>query len=118
MKIRALIIAAFVTTIIPLGATQAVPLQQGTATFSQTFGHNFYPAEAIDGILQTSSSSTFNGWAIFSGSTSAQTFATETVSDITTPHVEIKLHFNHDRFFSCSHLIGRFRISVTDDDRA
>lgn len=99
---------------------QLVPLQQGTATFSQTFGgHNYYPPEAVDGKLKAAAFGQNNGWAIYdNGITANQAVAFETATDITTPHFEVKLYFNHDFYYNEHHLAGRFRISVTDSDRA
>lgn len=93
------------------------PLGQATSTFTQ-FGVNtsHTPDESIDGNF-------FNlGWAIAefdnrSGGgdpTHAQTAVFETVADINAAELEVRLHQN----FGSGHLIGRFRLSVTSDDRA
>lgn len=95
-----------------VGATaqaQLVGLQQATATFSQNFDRNYFPSEMIDGFTGPS-----NGWAIFDGSTSAQTAAFETTTDLNANHIDLGMDFNH----GTQHLLGRFRLSATTDDRS
>lgn len=97
-------------------SAQAVALQNATATFSQTLSGDFSVARAINGINDNL------GWAIFDTTqtvnTSAQTAAFETVSNAgfaggTT------LTFNFTQTFSLTgHLLGRFRLSLTTDDRS
>lgn len=88
-----------------------VALQQGTATFSQTFDGGYPPSEVTDGIFAAG-----NGWAIFSqtGGTTAQTIVWETASDLTATGISFDMYFNH----GSQHLLGRFRFSVTTDDRS
>ncbi len=94
---------------------QAVPLQNATATFSQTAFGDFTVSNAIDGL-----SNDF-GWAIFDSngsSTSAQTAAFETVTDAGFVG-GTALTFNLEQFHSNGgHVIGRFRLSLTTDDRS
>jgi len=104
------------------GPNQPVPLQNATATFSQTsFGGNPITM-AIDGQIVVN-----NGWAIYEGSNSdgpnaidrthAQTAVFEAVSDIgvTGSLLTVKLHHWHQL---AGHSLGRFRISVTADPRS
>lgn len=113
------LLPAILLTLAGSATAQLVPLQQGTATFSQTFGRNYFPAEAADGKLKAPAFGQDNGWAIYdNGNTTNQAIAFETATDITTPHFEVKLYFNHDYYYNDYHLAGRFRISVTDSDRA
>jgi len=90
---------------------QTVVLQNGTATFSQSFDRSYSPAESIDGL-----NGALNGWAIYSPSagTSAQTAVWETASDVTTSALKIRMQFNH----GTQHLLGKLRFSVTNDDRS
>ncbi len=102
-------------SIVPFGAV-AVPiqLQNGTATFSQLInGGPFSPAQAIDGDFGDP-----NGWAVatsqvFDGA-AAQTAVWETAPDVLAGDLTITMHFLH---FNPGHLLGRFRLSVTTDDR-
>jgi hypothetical protein len=94
----------------------AVPiqLQNGTATFSQVFtGHAFTPDEAVDGNFGDG-----NGWAVGTsfvfGGAASQTAVWETVPDLAAGSLSISMHFVH---FNPQHLLGRFRFSVTTDDR-
>jgi hypothetical protein len=91
-----------------------IQLQNGTATFSQLInGGPFTPDQAVDGNFGDG-----NGWAVgtsqaFGGAT-AQTAVWETVPDLAAGSLSISMHFVH---FNPEHLLGRFRFSVTTDDR-
>ncbi len=100
----------------PLEARGAmIDLQNGTATFSQLInGGPFSPAQAIDGNFGDP-----NGWAIatsevFDG-TSNQTAVWETSTDLASGDLMFTMHFLH---FNPGHLLGRFRFSVTTDERS
>ena len=92
---------------------QVVPLQNATATFSQTqFGGGpWNVSEAINGVTAG-----IDGWAIAEAGqvTNPQIAAFETVSDLSTAALQVT--FKHNG--GTSHLVGRFRISVTADDRS
>ncbi len=103
-------------------ASQAVPLWNASATFSQaSFGGNPVGA-AIDGqILEN------NGWSIYEGTdadgpnlpgkTHAQTAVFETVADAGS--VGTSLTIKLEQWHSLNgHSLGRFRISVTADARS
>jgi hypothetical protein len=95
-------------------ADAGVPLQSGTATFSQVINGLTHPDTAIDGIVDDG-----DGWAIatvdaFDGTTS-QTAAWETAVDVTAPGLTFQMHFLHG---NPGHLLGRFRWSFTTDDRS
>lgn len=91
---------------------QPVAFQNATATFSQTFTGNFFASHMIDGSVTANAG---DGWAIYNnGQTNAQTAALETVSDLTAPAIKLDMfQVYHDR-----HTLGRFRFSVTADDRS
>ncbi len=93
---------------------QAVDLQNATATFSQAFDGPWNASEAIDGIKDI----THNGWAVFrNDNTSNPEIAVfETVSDLTSDALKIKLVHDYANQGG-THLLGRFRISVTSDNR-
>ena len=96
-----------------MGST--IELQNGTATFSQLInGGPYSPAQAVDGNFGDP-----NGWAIatsqvFDG-TSEQTAVWETTTDLAAGDLTFTMHFLHN---NPGHLLGRFRISVTTDDRS
>lgn len=98
------------------GAAVAVPiqLQNGTATFSQLIlGGPYSPDQAINGNFGDP-----DGWAIgtsttFGGATS-QTAVWETVQNLAAGDFSVTMHFLHA---NAGHLLGRFRLSVTTDDR-
>ena len=85
-----------------------VGLQSGTATFSQS---SFSPDEAADGVFSTA----VNGWAIADaiGNTANQTAVWETSSNVGAGQLTFELHFGGTSL----HMLGRFRVSVTADDR-
>jgi hypothetical protein len=87
----------------------AVPvgLANATATFSQT---GYGVASSIDG----SFSAGVNGWAI-ADSIVDQTAVWETASNVYADTITFSIHSLHS---NPEHLLGRFRISVTADDRS
>ena len=93
-----------------------IPLQQATATFSQTNG-DFAVSHAVDGNAVDNL-----GWAIHPAITD-QTAVFETVSNagfVGGTVFDIGLVFNHFSapwLTSLGHTLGRFRISVTTDAR-
>jgi hypothetical protein len=102
-----------------------VQLQQGTATFSQGVlgGGPYSPEMAIDGIFYTDTPCCSNGWTInhFPNNDPSQEFTTdeiavwETVSDVGPSTLTFKMYFLDP---NPGHLLGRFRLSVTTDDRS
>ena len=93
----------------------AIELQNGTATFSQLInGGPFSPAQAVDGNFGDP-----NGWAIAISQvldgTSEQTAVWETATDLAAGDLTFTMHFLHN---NPGHLLGRFRFSVTTDDRS
>jgi hypothetical protein len=97
-----------------------IPLQQPTATFSQSFGsppYDFSVSRAIDGAFFDD-----NGWAIYNGQTVAETAAFETVSNVGLPGgtlLTFTLYQSHmPGGQSPGHLLGRFRLSATTADRS
>lgn len=104
------------------GLATPILLQNGTATFSQTGlgGGCGYcgPNEAIDGIL-TDSPADLNGWSIARppglSDAESETAVWETAEDVTADELTFVMLFNH---FNPGHLLGRFRLSVTDDARS
>jgi hypothetical protein len=96
----------------PVGAT-AVPLQNGTADFSQN-GTNFSAAASIDG-----STADLNGWAVDPKETTPHTAVFETVTDTPVFVGGTLFTFTFDQFLARGlHELGRFRISITTDSRS
>ncbi|MBP0018221.1 MAG: PEP-CTERM sorting domain-containing protein [Cyanobacteria bacterium SBLK] len=92
-----------------------INLQNGTATFSQQlFGGPFTPAQAVDGNFGDP-----NGWAIARSpdvqNSFSETAVWETETDVAAGNLAISMHFLHS---NPGHLLGRFRLSVTTDDRS
>jgi hypothetical protein len=111
-------VALFLSTGLEKAFGIPVTLQNGTATFSQTCCTGpFTPDLSVDGDF----SSVNKGWAIatFSGTgdaTSSQTAVWETTTDVDATQLDFRMSQN---FASPAlHLIGRFRFSVTSDDRS
>ena len=101
-------------------AANQVLLQEGTATFSQVMGGGPYgPDQAIDGIFTNPCCDPIvNGWAIAPDSfidPGSQTAVWETQSDVSAGALTFKMYFDH---WNPQHLLGRFRFSVTTDDRS
>jgi hypothetical protein len=95
----------------PFVHAAAVPLQNATATFSQT---NFNVSESIDGI---DNDFVNNGWAIDPQEGQNQTAFYETVTDAGIAGGTL-FTFNLEQFlFRGDHTIGHFRISITQDTR-
>jgi len=118
------LLAVFLTTIgtpTAQGIT-AVTLQNATATFSQydpSVGWDFTVAKAINGTLADNL-----GWSIATynqvESITNQTAVFETATDIgygSGSQLTFKLYQTHDFDFAM-HTIGRFRLSVTTDNRS
>ena len=104
-------------------SASAVPitLQEGTATYSETCcaGTNS-PDKAVDGIfVDLPNGGLSSAWAIASGDGgapgSSQTAVWETALDLGSGVYYFKMYFLHE---NAGHLLGRFRFSVTTDDRS
>ncbi len=87
----------------------AVPVtfQNGTATFTQV-SPSFHSTDA-----SVNGNAFDNGWAIHPNIVD-QTAVWETTTDVNAGQLDFKLHQN----WGAAHLIGRFRLSVTSDDRS
>ncbi|MBP0021936.1 MAG: PEP-CTERM sorting domain-containing protein [Cyanobacteria bacterium SBLK] len=98
-----------------------ITLQNGTATYSQPLGGApLSPDEAVDGSFNDSDpDGGFNGWAIaqppFGQDAVSEIAVWETETDVAAGQLDIGMHFLH---FNPGHLLGRFRFSVTTDDRS
>lgn len=120
MKKTIFFFALFVFTVCGSLSADVVTLQNGTATFSQT-GAGCFPCganQATDGNFGPDNSSLANGWSIANatfGDATSQTAVWETSNDVTATGISFSMHFNH---FNPQHLLGRFRFSVTSDDRS
>ncbi len=93
-----------------------VPLQNATATFSQTDVGQFTVAKAIDGTI-----SDMLGWGVGpvgGGAAAAQTAAFETVTDTAAGSAGTRLVFVLDHRFPSEHALGKFRLSVTTSNRS
>ncbi len=117
----ALIIPGIILGIAALPA-QALPisLQNATANFSQT---GFEVDQAIDGVIPAENNAganpgeaDFNGWAIHPNPI-ARTAVFETTTDFSVSGVGGELSVTMTQFFGNSHNIGKFDLSVTNDDR-
>jgi hypothetical protein len=105
-----------------LPAATIVQLQEGTATYSQTCcGPDILgsPALAIDGVFSDIFGQTLNGWAVVQivdgvETSKAETAVWETASDVGPGPLRFVMFFLHA---NPKHLLGRFRFSVTTDDR-
>lgn len=111
-RLRAALIAATLSTIAPQGAAQPVALQNATADLS--FFPFYPPAAAIDGITTGD-----QGWALFAGGSPA-TIVFETQSDAgltggSSLTFILYQGTSLERFVN--YQLGRFRLSVTTDDR-
>ena len=101
----------------------AIPLQNATATFSQTSFGGKPVGQAIDGSLGSD-----NGWAIYEGptdccgaipgSTNPQIAVFETASDISIAGGASLTITLQQLFTSAGHNLGRFRLSATTDARS
>ena len=94
-----------------------VTLQNATATFSQTDGANLFVADAIDGVTTGTT-----GWAIRSdpgGSNpvDAETAVFELATTLSSAHGYAYI-FELYHSYGFSLISGRFRISVTSDDKS
>jgi len=91
-----------------------VQLQNGTATFSSPVNYQHSPDQVIDGIFTDP-----NSWAIARydgfGGTNSETAVWETVTDLNADILIFTMYFYHG---NPGHLLGRFRLSVTTDDRS
>lgn len=95
-----------------------VPLQNATATFSQSYYGDFSVGTAINGTTWD-----YLGWAIYDGDdsggvTEPQTAVFETTADIGySGGSRLEFTFQFDNW-NPYHFIGRLRLSVTTDDRS
>ncbi len=127
MKKITLLLASCTTTLFFCSAQAAIPVQfqNGTATFTSTCdgGGSIHlsPDEAVDGNFNSVDADGLNGWGIAAtclqgvDDTTAQTSVWETTNDLTANFLNFTMYFNHP---DSGHLLGRFRFSVTKDDRA
>ena len=88
-----------------------VPLQQATATFSQTEVTPQPVSDAIDGSVAD------GGWAIYPEITN-QTAVFETVHDIGFEAGTVLKFTLVQTYAGAGHTLGRFRLSITTDDRS
>jgi hypothetical protein len=107
-------------SMLPAGVLAAeVELQNGTATFSQGVygGGPYSPQMAIDGIFYTGTPCCSNGWTIdrMPGDfTTSEIAVWQTTSDVGPSFLTMTMFFLDP---NPGHLLGRFRWSVTTDDR-
>jgi hypothetical protein len=95
---------------------QAAPvgLQQATATISQTLSGDFSVGKAINGTAADGL-----GWAIIPGTGLSQTAVFETTANVGSSGGSV-LTFTLNHAYSAwgEHTLGRFRLSLTTDDRS
>ena len=114
IRVSGFLVATFVAATLVAQPATPVALQNATATFSQP---GFTIADSIDGVDAAG-----NGWAVLidptsppvSDPTENQTAVWETAIDLDTDRLELTL----SQVFGTNHIIGRFRVSVTTDDRS
>jgi hypothetical protein len=111
---------AVLVSLSPLAAAMPVPLMNGTATFSQGpyGGGPYVPDMAIDGIFHTGNPCCSNGWTIYripGDFATDETAVWETVPDLGPGLLTFTMYFLDP---NAGHLLGRFRLSVTADDRS
>ena len=117
MNLQPLLWAIVLSLTLHLSTAQPVPLQQPTAMFSQDNVNDYSITQAIDGIIAEDL-----GWAIWPMLQSA-TAVFETANDIGFTNgtlLRFTLHQSHlvSVFgLNDSHNLGRFRLSITTDDR-
>ncbi|MCP4107562.1 MAG: PKD domain-containing protein, partial [Desulfobacteraceae bacterium] len=93
--------------------TEKVTLEYGTGTFSQE--GKYTPDQSVDGQFDNP---VINGWAVLEipvHVTHEQTAVWETATDLAAGQLKFRMYFYHP---SGSAALGRFRISVTTDDRS
>ncbi len=109
-SLRALLALGFATVAVNTQA-QIFVLQNATATFSQS---GYDVGQAIDGTTADD-----RGWAILPGEGSAQTAVFETQSDIGfAGGSALTFTFESLYLIPPGHNLGRFRLSITTDDRS
>jgi hypothetical protein len=119
---RALLAALSLICVLAAVPAAAVPvqLQNGTATFSQPCINSHSPDEAVDGNFSDVDADGVNGWAIAAtcveqtDDATNQTAVWATTTNVTGNGLTFTMYFNH---LNPGHLLGRFRFSVTTDDR-
>src|SRR5262245_48580349 len=98
---------------VPDGCLHGIRLQNGTATYSSSQGP-FPAAAAVDGNFDPN-----NGWGIARFAATSFTFSEtavwETATDVSAGPLVFKMYFLHG---NPGHLLGRFRFSITTDDRS
>lgn len=119
---KLLTIVAIFLSITCAGNAQSVPLQNATATFSQTSFAGGPVAAAIDGNLSNN-----NGWAIYEGPssnnslpnmTNMQIAVFESISDVTlVGGTSLVFTLHHNLSAASPHTLGLFRLSATNDVR-
>ena len=109
---------AIAISVVGVSRADHVTLQNATATYSQTNGGQFTVNKAIDGSFDPGS----NGWAIgqppISETTNAETAVFETASDIGLAGGTLLTFSLYQLHSNPQHNLGRFRLSVTTDDRS
>ncbi len=112
VTVAACILAAGSSFLAPMVAASPVPLQNATATFSQTYSGSFMVSQSIDGIVSGQ-----NGWAIHPEEGQNQTAVFETVSDVGKAG-GTRFTFVLSQLLGSYHTIGHFSLAVTTDDRS
>jgi hypothetical protein len=97
-------------SVAPSLAQTLVPLQNATATFSQS---GFSVGTAIDGVTNDNL-----GWAIDPNEGVNQTAAFQTVSNVGAPGGSALIFTLTQNYSLSQHLLGKFRLSLTTDNRS
>jgi hypothetical protein len=116
LLVGALCLISFLCNL-PFSLAGPVTLQQATATFSQTLDGDYSVAKAINGTTADD-----RGWAIsptpYSTLIPSQTAAFETATDIGYAGASLLTFTLIQNHSNPQHTLGRFRLSVTTDDRS
>ena len=104
-----------ITITLFMGATKLnaaiIGLQNATATYSQTSDGVWNVEQAIDGLVIDS-----NGWAVLNGGNEIAVF--ESVANFGYAGGTLLTFKLHQEYSNMGHLLGAFRISVTQADRS
>ncbi|MBN9689703.1 MAG: PEP-CTERM sorting domain-containing protein [Verrucomicrobia bacterium] len=119
MKIKTIVLVGSLGVgLLSASGSTPVSLQNATATFSQTYYGDYSVGTSINGTTWD-----YLGWAIYDGDASGgvtepQTAVFETTTDVGySGGSRLEFTFQFDNW-NPYHFIGRFRLSVTTDDRS
>lgn len=122
MRMSSVLSLLIVCTVYGTVDASLVMLVNGTSTFTQESDDctNCGPVQTTDGIYSdVPGPGNTNGWTIAAPpdrlDAFSQTIVWEAATDISAYGIQMTMYFNH---WNPQHLLGRFRFSVTQDDRS